>query len=98
MDTITGDKHSQLQKEDESDVTSYDVSVNLSDTFWRALCATFAMSTTEHVHRLLDGEEHFTRSEGRGKDAEAHWSLFYLADDIVGVWPVHFEVSGGHDH
>ena len=67
MDTITGDKHSQLQKDGESDVTSYDVPVNLSDTGWRALCVTVAMSPTEHVHRLLDGEEHFTRSEGGSK-------------------------------
>ena len=81
MDTIAGVKQSRLQEDGGVDVTSDDVSVKLSDTGWGCSMRTVAvltcehkaspdrptMSPTENVHRLLDGEGHFTRSEGRSK-------------------------------
>jgi hypothetical protein len=51
MDTITDVKHSRLQKDGGSDVTSYDVSVKLSDTGWGALRATVALLMCEHKAR-----------------------------------------------
>jgi hypothetical protein len=69
MDTITDVKHSRLQKDGGSDVTSYDAPVNLSDTGWGcsmrlSLCC---YESDDNVHGVLDGKEHFIRSKGGSK-------------------------------
>ena len=63
MDTITDVKQSRLQK-DGSDVTSFDVSVKLTDTGWGCSMRTAALLMYEHRSRAGPGA-HTRPSRGK---------------------------------
>jgi len=48
MDTFTDFKQSRLQKDGSSDVTSFDVSVKLTDTGWNCYLRTVALLMCEY--------------------------------------------------
>src|SRR6266480_3985615 len=51
-----------------------------------------------NIGRLLEVRGTPTGATRGANYAEASGSVSYLFDDVFGVWPVHFEVSSGHDH
>jgi hypothetical protein len=65
MDTITDVKQSQLPKDGGADVTSYDVSVKLSDTGWGCSMGTVALLICEHKARAVPEKSRHARVAAR---------------------------------
>src|SRR6266576_3006989 len=52
----------------------------------------------KRLHRLLAVRGTQIRADESGTLCGGSGSVFYLLYDVSGFCPVHFEVSGGHDH